>query len=63
MATRPKENLELVRGGLESWIAAWDEAWSKFEMAVESAEPVGERHVVAVVRLARKREAAARKAP
>lgn len=32
------------------WSEQWDEAWSEFEMTVESIEPVGERHVVAVVR-------------
>jgi ketosteroid isomerase-like protein len=31
------------------WFAEWDEAWSEFEMKVESIEPVGERHVVAVI--------------
>lgn len=31
------------------WFAAWDEAWSKFEMTIENIEPVGERHVVAMV--------------
>jgi ketosteroid isomerase-like protein len=39
--------------GLEQfrrWFGAWDEAWSEFEMTVESIEPVGERHVVAMVR-------------
>lgn len=81
-------NLELVRGGLEDWIAgnqeaaiatftddvevfvpaelgnagtytgieqfrrwfaAWDEAWSEFEMKIEDIGPVGERHVVAMI--------------
>jgi ketosteroid isomerase-like protein len=88
MASSPEENLELVRGGLENWIAgerekaiatfaedlevyvppelgnagtyrgieqfrgwfqAWEEAWSEFEMSVESIEPVGERHVIALI--------------
>lgn len=38
--------------GLEqfrSWIVAWDEAWSEFTMEVKSIEPVGERHVVAMI--------------
>jgi ketosteroid isomerase-like protein len=90
MATPEQErNLELVRGGLEDWIAGdheaamatftddvevyvpnelgnagtyrgleqfkswfegWDEAWSSFEMAIESIESVGDRHVVAMIR-------------
>ncbi|HEX2358296.1 MAG TPA: nuclear transport factor 2 family protein [Solirubrobacterales bacterium] len=32
------------------WFATWDEAWSEFVMSVESIEPVGERHVVAMIR-------------
>ena len=32
-----------------SWFAAWDDAWSEFEMEVEDIEPVGERHVVAMI--------------
>lgn len=32
-----------------SWFAAWDEAWSEFEMTVESIGPEGDRHVVAMV--------------
>jgi ketosteroid isomerase-like protein len=32
------------------WFDAWDEAWSEFEMSVESIEPAGERHVVALIR-------------
>lgn len=38
--------------GLEEfrrWFAAWDEAWSEFTMSVESIEPVGDRHVVAMI--------------
>ena len=31
------------------WFAAWDEAWSEFEMKIEDIEPVGERHVVAMI--------------
>ena len=91
MATEPtpEQNLELVRGGLEDWIAgdrektistftddvevyvppelgnagsyrgvdqfrqwfaAWEEAWSEFVMSVETIEPVGARHVVALIR-------------
>src|SRR5262245_39982373 len=83
-----QRNVELARGGLESWIAgdheraiatfsedvevfvpaelgnagtyrgidefrswfqAWDDAWSEFEMDVRTIEPVGERHVVALI--------------
>ncbi|CAN5547829.1 hypothetical protein BH20ACT15_BH20ACT15_12640 [soil metagenome] len=32
------------------WFADWDEVWSEFEMTVESIEPAGERHVVAIIR-------------
>jgi ketosteroid isomerase-like protein len=32
------------------WVEQWDEAWSDFEMSVDAIEPVGERHVVALVR-------------
>jgi ketosteroid isomerase-like protein len=32
------------------WFSAWDEAWSEFEMAIEEIEPVGDRHVVAMIR-------------
>ena len=32
-----------------SWFAGWDEAWSEFEMKIEDIEPVGERHVVAMI--------------
>ncbi len=42
-----------VYRGLEAfqrWFAAWDEAWSEFVMTVESIEPVGENHVVAMIR-------------
>jgi ketosteroid isomerase-like protein len=42
-----------VYRGLEAfqrWFAAWDEAWSEFRMSVESIEPVGEGHVVAMIR-------------
>ena len=42
-----------VYRGLEAfqrWFAAWDEAWSEFVMTVESIEPVGESHVVAMIR-------------
>lgn len=88
MASSAEQNLELVRGGLENWIAgdreatisrfdddvevyvppelgnagsyrgleqfrrwfaAWDEAWSSFEMTLESIESAGERHVVAMI--------------
>lgn len=31
------------------WFEAWDEAWSEFEMKIEDIEPVGERHVVAMI--------------
>ena len=31
------------------WFAAWDEAWSEFEMEIEDIAPVGERHVVAMI--------------
>lgn len=33
-----------------SWFAAWDEAWSEFNMEIESIEPAGERHVVVIMR-------------
>jgi ketosteroid isomerase-like protein len=32
------------------WNAEWEEAWSEFEMEVLSAEPVGDRHVVCLIR-------------
>jgi ketosteroid isomerase-like protein len=32
------------------WNAQWEEAWSDFQMEVVSAEPVGERHVVCLIR-------------
>ena len=32
-----------------SWFAAWDDAWSEFEMEVMEIEPVGERHIVAMI--------------
>ncbi len=38
--------------GLEqfmAWAGDWEDAWSEFTMAVVSIEPVGERHVVAVI--------------
>jgi ketosteroid isomerase-like protein len=91
MARSPEQerNLELARGGLQSWIegdrdaamqtiaedvevfvppelgnagtyrgleefqrwnAEWEEAWSDFEMELLSAEPVGDRHVVCLIR-------------
>lgn len=31
------------------WFTAWDEAWSEFDMKIEDMEPVGERHVVAMI--------------
>jgi ketosteroid isomerase-like protein len=32
-----------------AWFANWDEAWSEFEMSIQDIEPVGERHVVAMI--------------
>jgi ketosteroid isomerase-like protein len=32
------------------WTARWLDAWQEFDMAVQSIEPVGKRHVVAAVR-------------
>jgi ketosteroid isomerase-like protein len=34
----------------QRWFADWDDAWSEFAMTVESIEPVGESHVVAMIR-------------
>jgi ketosteroid isomerase-like protein len=34
----------------QRWFDGWDEAWSEFAMTVESIEPAGERHVVAMIR-------------
>lgn len=89
MASSSEDTVQLVRGGLENWIAgdreaaistftddvevyvppelgnagtyrgveqfkrwfeAWDEVWTDYRMRVESIEPAGERHVVAMVR-------------
>lgn len=33
----------------ESWYRSWYDAWSDFEMTVHEIEPVGERHVVAMI--------------
>jgi ketosteroid isomerase-like protein len=33
----------------QRWFDSWDEAWSEFVMSVESIEPAGERHVVAMI--------------
>jgi ketosteroid isomerase-like protein len=38
------------RDSFLAWIGHWDEAWSDFEMSIERAQPVGERHVVFLVR-------------
>jgi ketosteroid isomerase-like protein len=35
--------------GWRQWITQWLDAWDRFEVRVRSVEPVGERHVVAVV--------------
>ncbi len=45
-------NAGSYRGGeqFRSWFRAWDEVWSDFRMTIESIEPAGERHVVAMVR-------------
>jgi ketosteroid isomerase-like protein len=32
-----------------SWFAAWDEAWSEFEMSIQDIEAFGDRHVVAMI--------------
>lgn len=32
------------------WIDEWEEAWTDYEMEIESSEPAGERHVVSSVR-------------
>jgi ketosteroid isomerase-like protein len=32
-----------------SWFTAWDEVWTDFTMRVAAIEPVGERHVVALI--------------
>ena len=32
-----------------SWSREWDEAWSEFEMTIGTIEPVGERHIVALI--------------
>jgi ketosteroid isomerase-like protein len=32
------------------WIADWDEAWANLELDVRDLTPVGERHVIAVIR-------------
>jgi ketosteroid isomerase-like protein len=34
----------------QRWFGEWDDAWSEFVMSVESIEPAGERHVVAMIR-------------
>ena len=31
------------------WFGAWDDAWSEFTMSIESIEPAGERHVLAMI--------------
>jgi len=32
------------------WFEAWDEVWTDYRMTIESMEPAGERHVLAMVR-------------
>jgi ketosteroid isomerase-like protein len=39
--------------GLEQfrrWFTEWYDAWSEFVMSIESVEPAGDRHVVAMIR-------------
>ncbi|MGH2956624.1 MAG: nuclear transport factor 2 family protein [Solirubrobacterales bacterium] len=31
------------------WFQAWDEVWTDYRMSVESIEPAGDRHVLAMV--------------
>jgi hypothetical protein len=36
--------------GLLQWLEQWNEAWDEFQLSIEELEPVGERHVLAVIR-------------
>jgi ketosteroid isomerase-like protein len=36
--------------GFLQWLSAWNEAWAEMTYEVEGLTPVGERHVVALVR-------------
>ena len=46
-------NSNLYKGheGFIKWAESWDEAWDSFSWEIKSVEAVGERHVVARVRL------------
>ena len=37
------------RDGFVRWAQHWDDAWESFEQRIDSIEPVGEDHAVAVV--------------
>jgi hypothetical protein len=36
--------------GLLQWLEQWNEAWDEFQLSIEKLEPVGEQHVLAVIR-------------
>jgi ketosteroid isomerase-like protein len=35
--------------GFRRWFSTWDDAWSEFNMSIESIEAAGDRHVVAMI--------------